>query len=213
MNFVNNNFNFCLNEHFLKFMINFYQTRHLKTLLAEFLLKFSDPKLFKDKHALTVISNGLNYYGLFKENLTILNYILDNIDSRCKDTMINLMLALSTIDPKKSNEIRLRLENIKVDLSHENISSLLSEVVLKFKRNVIKSTKKKKKKKIRFPKNFDPKKPGPMPDSERWVPRLQRKRNRGLANFKKAYHGGETTEGAAVTTGSTNTGATFSHFK
>lgn len=32
----------------------------------------------------------------------------------------------------------------------------------------------KKKKKIRYPKNFDPENPGPMPDAERWLPKWQR---------------------------------------
>jgi signal recognition particle subunit SRP72 len=37
-----------------------------------------------------------------------------------------------------------------------------------------KVAKKKKNRKKRFPKNFDPEKPGPMPDPERWLPRWQR---------------------------------------
>jgi len=43
---------------------------------------------------------------------------------------------------------------------------------------VTKKISKKKKKHVRYPKNFDPKNPGPMPDPERWLPKHERK------NFK-----------------------------
>jgi len=212
MGFISNSntYKFCLNLHFQRFMITFYQTRQLKAYLSEYLLKFKDPQLFNnDKQALILLSNGFYYCGLYEQSVQILSFILDKIDSRCKETQLNLLKCLSILDPAKGDELRVRqLDNIKVDLSHENISSLLSEVVLKFKRNVIKSTKKKKKKKIIYPKNFDPKKPGPMPDAERWVPRLQRKKNKGLAKNKKAYQGGDTS-GPTVSLG---TGASFSHF-
>jgi len=211
LRFVDTNLNFCLNVHFQKFMINFYQTRQLKTFLSEYLLKFTEPKLFNDKQTLLALGNGFYYTGLYDQSVKVLSHILDKIDPRCKETQIHLLKSLSISDPKRCNELRLKLDNIKVDLSNENISSLLSEVVLKFKRNVIKSesVKKKKKKKIIYPKNFDPKKPGPMPDPERWVPRLQRKKNKGLTKNKKAYQGGE----SAGPTVNLNTGASFSHFK
>jgi len=38
----------------------------------------------------------------------------------------------------------------------------------------VKSVKKARKKKIRYPKNFDPEKPGPPPDPERWLPKHER---------------------------------------
>ena len=212
ISFIDNNYKFCLNFNFQKFMIHFYQTRQLKTYLSEYLLKFTDPKLFNEKQALLVLGNGFNYCGLYTQCADFLVYINDKIDPKCKETLLNLIKCTSNFNLKQSNELRLSLDTFKVDLSHENISSLLSEVVLKFKRNVVNtkqtSLKKKKKKKIIYPKNFDPKKPGPMPDAERWVPRLQRKKNKGLAKNKKAYQGGDTT-GPTV---NLNSGASFSHF-
>ena len=47
--------------------------------------------------------------------------------------------------------------------------------------------KKKRKKKIRYPKNFDPKHPGPMPDPERWLPKMQKKKYK--AKNKLAHQG------------------------
>lgn len=37
-----------------------------------------------------------------------------------------------------------------------------------------KSAKKRPKRKPRYPKNFDPKNPGPPPDPERWLPKYER---------------------------------------
>jgi hypothetical protein len=192
-------------------MINFYDTRHMKSQLAEFLSNFSDPNMFSDKYSLLVLSNGFYSCNRFDISVLFLNHILNKIDPRCKETQIKLIKSISNIDSIKSDEIRSRLDQTKVDLSQENITSLLSEVVLKMKRNVIKSTKKKKKRKIRYPKNFNPEKPGPMPDLERWVPQLQRKKNRGLNKNKKAYQGGEII--TSSTTQTSTTGATVTTFK
>jgi hypothetical protein len=79
-----------------------------------------------------------------------------------------------------------------IDLTPEHISNLLSEVFFKNKRNPNATGEKKKttkKKNKRFPKNYDPKKPGPMPDPERWLPKLQRKKFRNVAKNKMAYQG------------------------
>ncbi len=45
----------------------------------------------------------------------------------------------------------------------------------------------KKKKNIKYPKNFDPKNPGPEPDLERWLPKWQRSRFKKLAKKKGIY--------------------------
>lgn len=62
-------------------------------------------------------------------------------------------------------------------------------------KNVVTETKggaeifipKKKKRKIRYPKNFDPKNPGPEPDAERWLPKWQRSRYKKYAKKKGLY--------------------------
>lgn len=47
--------------------------------------------------------------------------------------------------------------------------------------------KKKKNKKIKYPKGFDPKNPGLGPDHERWLPKWQRSRFKKLAKKKGVY--------------------------
>ena len=91
----------------------------------------------------------------------------------------------------------------------ENISGLLNEVFSMFnKKNVNtsnnsnvnntynkdkkKKNKRKRNKTIRYPKNFDTKNPGPMPDPERWVPKFQRKKYRNIANNKLSNQGATT---------------------
>ena len=46
---------------------------------------------------------------------------------------------------------------------------------------------KKKTHKIRYPKGFDPKNPGPEPDLERWLPKWQRSRFKKFAKKKGIY--------------------------
>ena len=46
---------------------------------------------------------------------------------------------------------------------------------------------KKRKTKTRYPKNFDPKNPGPEPDPERWLPKWQRLRYKKYAKKKGLY--------------------------
>jgi len=47
--------------------------------------------------------------------------------------------------------------------------------------------KKRKHRKIRYPKEFDPKLPGPGPDAERWLPKWQRSKFKKLAKKKGIY--------------------------
>lgn len=62
-------------------------------------------------------------------------------------------------------------------------------------KNVIQETKggaeifipKKRKRVVRYPKNFDPKNPGPEPDAERWLPKWQRSRYKKYAKKKGLY--------------------------
>ena len=50
-----------------------------------------------------------------------------------------------------------------------------------------------KKRKVRYPKNFDPKNPGPAPNPERWLPKHERKGNKKNKNYKSGR-----TQGATV---------------
>lgn len=66
--------------------------------------------------------------------------------------------------------------------------------------------KAKKKNKIRYPKNFDPENPGPMPDPERWIPKWQRSKGK-----KKIRMRGP--QGNANVTQLTKKGATSANIK
>lgn len=46
---------------------------------------------------------------------------------------------------------------------------------------------KKKIKKIKYPKNFNPTNPGPLPDPERWLPKWQRSKFKKMAKKKGIY--------------------------
>ena len=89
----------------------------------------------------------------------------------------------------KSEDLRRQSDETMIDLSMEHINSLLTEVFFKAKKNQGEKKKVNKKKKKRFPKKFDPKKPGPMPDAERWLPKMQRKKYKNVAKNKMAYQG------------------------
>ena len=54
---------------------------------------------------------------------------------------------------------------------------------------VIKKDKKTRKRKIRWPKGFDPRKPGAMPDGERWINKLDRIKGRKKKGYNTATQG------------------------
>ena len=190
LSFIDSHYKFCSNQNFLSFFIGFYESRHLKQKLSEFLMKFADPKLFgKEKTVLNLISSGFLYCGIYDKSVLFLEKILE-LDSSDKEVKVNLINAMAHVDVLKSDELRKKIDETMVDLSQDNISNLLMEVFSKFKKNNDKEKKKKKKKKlIRFPKNYDAKNPGPMPDPERWLPKLQRKKYKNTAKNKRAYQG------------------------
>lgn len=199
LNFIKQFFSFTVNYHFINFFIGFYESRHLKDYLREFIRNYKDPSIFKDmdrstmKKAFTLLGQSFLKVGLFEESLKFYNYIIENIDKFDKDIKLKLIDTLAHIDLKKSEDIRRSIDDTNVDLSLENINKLLNDVSGKSRTNEEKTKKNKKKKKnVRYPKNFDPSKPGQLPDPERWIPRLQRKKFRNIAKNKLAYQGAVT---------------------
>eukprot|EP00271_Cylindrocystis_brebissonii_P012924 TRINITY_DN32436_c0_g1_i1.p1 TRINITY_DN32436_c0_g1~~TRINITY_DN32436_c0_g1_i1.p1 ORF type:complete len:768 (-),score=204.30 TRINITY_DN32436_c0_g1_i1:277-2580(-) len=69
-----------------------------------------------------------------------------------------------------------------------------------------KSLKKKKKRKIIYPKNFDPANPGPPPDPERWLPRRERSTYKPRKKDKRAGAQIRGAQGAVVREGSSEGG-------
>lgn len=202
LNFVSNFHEYTINYHFLNFFIGFYEQRHQKDNLRDFLNNYKNVNnihevLKKKNHSdlmikmtLRLIANSFYTCGNFEESSKILTFVNANIDSNDKEIKIDLINSLSHINVNKAEEIRRKIDETMVDVSMENVSNLLNDVFSKFKKNPEKEKKKNKKKnKQRFPKNFDPKNPGPKPDPERWVPKYQRKKYRNIAKNKLSYQG------------------------
>ena len=193
ISFVKNFLSYATNFHFINFFINFYQSRHLKIYLKEFMSFFNDPTTFTSKHMLSLVGKTLYQVGLYLDASKYFGFILSDVDKFCKESKLYLINTLSHVNISKSDQIRAEIDDLTIDLSSNNIHNLLDEVFVKFRKQVVKEKKllsKKRKKKIIYPKNFDPKNPGPMPDPERWIPKVQRKKYKNTSKNKKAYQGG-----------------------
>ncbi len=217
LNFVNQFYEYTLNYHFLNFFIGFYESRHLKDNLKEFINSYKNPVVIFEslnksktqqlmiKNTLKILGNSFYYCGSFEESAKFYTYILDKFGKTDKTIKIDLINSFSHFNIEKAEELRRELDDTMIDISMENISNLLNEVFSKFKKNTQQQTKeknkkKKKKKTIRYPKNFDAKNPGPMPDAERWVPKFQRKKYRNIAKNKLSYQGATTDNTTTVST-------------
>lgn len=83
-----------------------------------------------------------------------------------------------------------RLRAIEVDyLQFKGPSKASSGPVHQETTRVIKKEKKPRKHKIRWPKGFDPRKPGPLPDPERWVHKLERTKGKKKGGYKTDTQG------------------------
>lgn len=198
LNFINKFFEFSANYHFLSFFIGLYESRHLKDYIKELVKNYSNinqlplSKLNETnlKKLLHLLAKTFYNVGMYEESANFYSYIIENVDKYDKENKISLINSLAHTDVNKSDELRRGVDETMIDLSIDHINSLLNEVFLKFKKIQQDKTKKKKRKKvIKYPKNFDPKKPGPPPDPERWIPKLQRKKYRNVAKNKMAYQG------------------------
>ena len=90
------------------------------------------------------------------------------------------------ISAKKNEEEENKEENNEQKKDDNNNNNNQNNVNNNVKEETGKKKKKHKKKK-RYPKNFNPKNPGPMPDPERWLPKMQKKKFR--AKNKLAHQG------------------------
>jgi signal recognition particle subunit SRP72 len=201
LNFIKEFFEYTINFHFLNFFIGFYESRHLKDYLKEFVRNYKDTSLVyksliskrkeKDlKKCFMLLGRSLYTVGLYEESSSYFSYLLENVDKYDVLLKIELINSIAHLNAMKSEEIRRQVDDTMIDMSLDHFNVLVSEVFVKSKKNQGGDKKKSKKnKKKRFPKNFDPKKPGPMPDVERWLPRMQRKKFRNIAKNKLAYQG------------------------
>ena len=190
---------FCINEYFITFFIGLYNSKKSQKCLLEFIEEFNNMdelvKNIKDKDALRniILLFGESYdkSNNYEKSMKIYEYYINNINKGDKEIKYLMIQALAHIDIEKADLIRRQIDETEIDLSNENINNLLSELFDKFKKgekqDKQEKQKKKRKRKIRYPKNFDPKHPGPMPDPERWLPKMQKKKYK--AKNKLAHQG------------------------
>ena len=191
---------FCINEYFISFFIGLYNSKKNQKCLLEFIEEFNSMeeliKNIKDKDALRniIILFGESYdkSNSYEKSMKIYEYYINNINKDDKEIKYLMIQALAHIDIAKADLIRRQIDETEIDLSNEHINNLLNELLSdKFKKgekqDKQEKQKKKRKRKIRYPKNFDPKHPGPMPDPERWLPKMQKKKYK--AKNKLAHQG------------------------
>lgn len=122
--------------------------------------------------------------------------LLDAINSNVKpsERMIALYLK-STILAEKEFDLGLlsHMQDLKCSISADELEEKLLVPIKIVRRRIgkeessnVKKKVTKKKRKPRYPKNFDPANPGPLPDSERWLPRWQRSSKKNKRGQKKA---------------------------
>ena len=197
MEFIKKNKKICFNEYFISFFIGLYNSKKNINCLKEFIKEFSnlDDLIanIKDKSSLKniilLIAETFYKSNDYENSAKFYQYYLDNVNKDDKDIQYLLIQSLVHFDINKADSIRRQIDETEIDLSNENINNLTTELFSKYKKGGEKQEKKKKKRKrkIRYPKNFDPKRPGPMPDPERWLPKMQKKKYR--AKNKLAHQG------------------------
>jgi len=191
---------FCINVYFISFFIGLYNSKKNQKCLLEFIEEFNNMeeliKNIKDKEALRniIVLFGESYdkSNNYEKSMKIYEYYINNINKDDKEIKYLMIQALAHIDIAKADLIRRQIDETEIDLSNEHINNLLNELLSdKFKKgekqDKQEKQKKKRKRKIRYPKNFDPKHPGPMPDPERWLPKMQKKKYK--AKNKLAHQG------------------------
>ena len=201
MEFIKKYKNYCYNEYFLSFFIGLYNAKKSQNCLIEFIQEFSDienlDKNIRDKKVLRniilLIADAFTKSNKYEQSVKIYEYYLNKINKDDKQIKFLLIQSLANVDIEKADIIRRQIDETEIDLSNENINNLLNELFSKPKKGEKgekenqEKQKKKRKKKIRYPKNFDPKHPGPMPDPERWLPKMQKKKYK--AKNKLAHQG------------------------
>ena len=170
-----------MNEYFVSFFIGLYNAKKNINCLKEFIQEFSNlddlTKSIKDKNSIKniilLIAEIFYKSNDFEKSVQFYQFYLDKVNKNDKDVQYLLIQSLVHFDINKADSIRRKIDETEIDLSNENINNLLNELFSKFKKGEKQEKKRKKRKrKIRFRKNFDPKRPGPLPDPERWLPKM-----------------------------------------
>ncbi len=188
----------CMNEYFISFFIGLYTSKKNMNCLKEFIEEYNIDELIKNigdknvvRNIIKLITESYNKSNEYEKSVKFYDYYLNNVNKEDKEIKCLMIQALAHTNIDKADSIRRQIDETEIDLSNENINNLLNELFSKFKKGEkgekVENKKKKRKKKIRYPKNFDPNHPGPMPDPERWLPKMQKKKYK--AKNKLAHQG------------------------
>ncbi|CAK69111.1 unnamed protein product (macronuclear) [Paramecium tetraurelia] len=153
---------------------NWNQNKVLSTFILAHILKLPDDSPYdKQIQLIAQFHKSLvcNYY-IKRSNLQkALQYYTD-------DQQIKSQLALLCIEKGQLEQGAKFIDSLQYDgiTDMNEIENLERNIGLSKKVEVqVKKIQKKKKKRIRYPKNFDKTNPGPLPNPERWLPKYDRK--------------------------------------
>ena len=195
----------ALNDDYLIFLLK--QAVHHKInpeiiqSLIKTLLQSKNPK--KNKDILLTIAD----FSPLQSALEILKSLYEH---HASDKLVQgryLSLLVDSGNLAEASKLQQRLPQPKTMIATEDanedeyIQSLIDDGMPerrkeKKTKNIVQETKggaeifmptKKRKREIKYPKNFDPKNPGPEPDPERWLPKWQRSRFKKIAKKKGIY--------------------------
>ncbi|CAD8212428.1 unnamed protein product [Paramecium pentaurelia] len=153
---------------------NWNQNKVLSTFILANILKLSDDSPY-DKQ--------IQLIAQFHKSL-VCNYYIKrgNLDKALQyyteDQQIKSQLALLCIEKGQLQQGAKFIDSLQYDgiTDMNEIENLEKNIGLSKKVEVqVKKIQKKKKKRIRYPKNFDKTNPGPLPNPERWLPKQERK--------------------------------------
>jgi len=157
----------------------------------------------KDPHVISQIAElyikNKNHQQAAQLYQQILQFDKDNVKA-----LERLGYLYSFTDMKKAEEYLLRIPQVDIITDLTEIRRLEVDYlptkgtkVEEIKSNLQEASKKikKRKRKPRYPKGFDPSNPGPLPDPERWLPKLERAKYKKMAQKKGKLRG---TQGAAA---------------
>ena len=155
--------------------------------------------------------SAAKYYGILKDRVHS-GAIPQEFEKAEGQVLLGYMRSMSMVDLEEAKSFAEELPN---PLGHEVIDAdnlersfrgglVHARENLGSKERKAKETypqsKKKRKKKIRYPKNFDPSNPGPPPDPERWLPKKERSSFKKKGQRRKDKESIRGAQGAVLTT-------------
>eukprot|EP00331_Platyophrya_macrostoma_P029399 CAMPEP_0176442626 /NCGR_PEP_ID=MMETSP0127-20121128/21932_1 /TAXON_ID=938130 /ORGANISM="Platyophrya macrostoma, Strain WH" /LENGTH=655 /DNA_ID=CAMNT_0017827685 /DNA_START=23 /DNA_END=1993 /DNA_ORIENTATION=- len=135
----------------------------------------------------------------YEKAIKIYQKIYD-LDANNMKALERLAYLYSFFDLKKAESFLKKIPPIDMIIEPEEIKKLESDYLPARSSKFVEEHKKselqdrskkikKRKRRPRYPKNFDPANPGPMPDPERWLPKFEKTKNKKLLKKKGLLRG------------------------